>query len=108
MDLETVQHHGLGDHHLMDLGWTVEPPGLKLLLSRDVQEGEIVELRFAWVSDLKVNLDFSEYDGIPFVFESELKKLENDMGWRFTLTFDGTPVGEISLTCSEVHVRRLM
>jgi hypothetical protein len=106
MNLETAQREGFGDHYLMNVAWTEEPPGLKLLLSSpEDPDRRIVEISFSWVSNLKINLDFSEYDGTPFVFQSELKELEK--GWSFTLTFEGTPVGELSLTCAEVRVGEL-
>lgn len=102
--VDELESRGLGDYQLLGITWLQEPSSIVMTFARERESDDVVRLAFRWVSDLKIDLDFAKYDGVPFVFESHVQALENRNGWRFELRFDGTPTGELSLLCSELEI----
>jgi hypothetical protein len=99
--LDQIIETGLGDYRLLSLGWTgdcdleccFEPPGTHGLL----------RLRFIWSMQVRIELDFGPYSGMPLLWESEIALDRENKLYRVRLDFGGAPEGTITLTCNEIH-----
>jgi len=59
------------------------------------------QLTYSWVSDLKIELDYGKYGGVIPAFDCEITQVEK-AGW--TVMFDLSPVGSVSLKCNELQL----
>ena len=100
---QDILSEGLGDSNLTGLRWVND--GQDLILDFSTPENEILSLRFVWVYNLKIDMTFGEYGGLPLLFESNFQR-QDEKTWVVDLDFAGAPNGGIAFNCSDVEIVR--
>jgi len=90
----------LNDGQDISLTITWLPP-LELL---EEKAGEILSLlRFVWVSDLKISIDYEDFMGAPSIYNIVFEELGHKR-WKVVFEFRGSPKGEISFECNDISL----
>ena len=99
--LDPRLQHGLGDHRLSRLGWS--PNGEDLRLTFQKPGGGQVIVTASWATEIRIDIDFGEYSGMPLVFESHVDHTER-RGLHFRVEFGAAPEGYISCRCTSLVI----
>lgn len=101
LTLEQVLKSGLGDATLVALVWKDDDLVVTFGLSYGDPWPERLSLRFARVSNLRVDIEFGEYVGSPLLFEAAFTNPSPNR-WDVSLDFGAAPEGAITLLCTDI------
>jgi hypothetical protein len=60
-------------------------------------------LKFVWVSDLKIDIDFEDFVGSPSIYNIDIEDISHAR-WKVLIEFLGAPKGEIGFECNQVSL----
>jgi hypothetical protein len=102
--IEEIVQSRLGDYLLQTVRWTESGHDIILSLIPPFQYGAgPISLKFSWVTQLILDLEFDNLMGMPMLFEAEFKQISN-AEWEVNLDFAGAPHGSIRFNCIAIEL----
>lgn len=101
--LEDILQSGLGDASLGALVWEGDDLIITLELPYSDPRRECLSLCFAYTSNLRVDIDFRDYVGLPLLFEATFTRQASNR-WEVVLNFGAAPEGSITFKCNDIRL----
>ena len=95
---------GFGDALISGFGW--EETGEDFWIQFILSNNKIIKLLFVWVTNLLIDLDFKEYSGMPLIFNTSFKHIENKF-WEINIIVGAAPEGKIKFECNDIRLVQL-
>jgi len=103
MDFQDLVLTGIGDWSIEAIHW--EEDSVLRMVFADTMDQE-VSVRFTWVTELSINLQYGKYAGQPLLYDASLRK--TDMGiWELTFVLETQPTGHITFKYNKADVEIL-